>query len=110
MKAAMRFAVFPDGSEYHATKETHFAYHDSACGKVKGVSLNSLCGAYIGRVTEERGEADGQREAGTRLYEQPPAEFGLCRTCERIMTRRSGWRRVLSHYFRSLSGFRLVSR
>lgn len=110
MKDTMKFAVFPDGSEYHATKEISFTYHDSACGKVKVISLNSLCGAYIGSVTEEFNRADSDRAARTRIYEQPPAEFGLCKTCERLMTRRKGWWRVLAHYFRYWSGLRLASR
>lgn len=109
MNQAMKFAVFPDVAEYHATKEVSFIYHDSACGKVKGGSLNSLCGAYIGPVTE-RGASSVSGAAGTRLYDQPPAEFALCRTCERLMTKRSGWRRVLSRLFSRRSGFRVALR
>ena len=109
MKEAMKFAVFPDVAEYHATKEISFIYHDSACGKVKGVSLNSLCGAYVGPVTKP-GESSVNGAATTRLYDQPPAEFVLCRTCERLMTKRSGWRRVLSHLFNRWSGFRVAFR
>ena len=106
---AMKFAVFPDVAEYHATKEIPFAYHDSACGEVKGVSLNSLCGAYIGSVTE-LDSMDEHGTARTRLYDCPPAEFALCETCGRLMAKRKGWRRVLSHYFRYRSEFRPASR
>lgn len=113
MKEAMKFAVFPDVAEYHATREVPFAYHDSACGEVKGVALNSLCGAYIGSPAE-LGGADRQQEEGeharTRLFDLPPAGFAFCDTCARLMAKPKGWRRVLSHYFRYRGGFRLASR
>jgi hypothetical protein len=95
------FVVFPSSIEYHATKEIQFTYHSSTHGKVKGISLNSLCGAYVG-VVPYLGGSYPNGEPRTRLYAEPPAGFDFCRTCERLIGRRRGWTHLLSHIFRSL--------
>lgn len=105
----LKFAVFHSSTEYHATKEIPFAYHSSARGKVKGVSLNSLCGAYIGSVPYRGGVYDNG-EPMTRLYDEPPAGLELCKTCEHLMNRRSGWLRVISHFFHRWGSFRAASK
>jgi hypothetical protein len=109
MKANKKFAVFPSSTEYHATKETPFTYHSSTHGKVKGVSLNSLCGAYIGLVPYLGGiYPSGQPR--TRLYTEAPAGLDFCRSCERLMTKHGGWRLFLSHLYRRLGSFRDTSK
>lgn len=109
MKEIKGFAVFPSSHEYHATKETRFTYHSSTHGKVKGVSLNSLCGAYIGLVPYQEGlYPSGQPR--TRLYTQPPAGLDFCRSCERVMTKQGGLRVFLSHLYRRLGSFRATSK
>jgi hypothetical protein len=104
MKETKGFVVFPSSTEYHATKETQFTYHSSTHGKVKGISLNSLCGAYVG-VVPYRGGLYPNGEPRTRLYANAPAGFDFCRTCERLMTKRRRWRLVLSQLFRRRKSF-----
>jgi hypothetical protein len=101
MKDQKGFAVFPSSTEYHATKETQFTYHSSTHGKVKGVSLNSLCGAYVG-VVPYLGGVYPNGEPRTRLYAEPPPGFDFCRTCERLTGKRRKWTLLLSQIFRSL--------
>jgi hypothetical protein len=98
MKAARTFAVVPGGAEYHATR-------DGARGAVEGAPLNGLCGARVGSVTCS---AVGREEAGpaSRLYDEPPPGFGLCRVCGRLMLKRTGWTRLLSHLFHNRRGLR----
>lgn len=109
MKEIKGFAVFPSSSEYHAIKETPFTYHSSTRGKVKGVSLNSLCGAYIGLVPYQGGlYPNGQPK--TRLYDEAPAGLDFCRSCERLMIKQRGLRLFLSHLYRRLGNFRATSK
>jgi hypothetical protein len=109
MTQSKGFAVFPSSREYHATKETPFTYYSSTHGKVKGVSLQSLCGAYIGLVPYQGGVyANG--EPRTRLYTEAPAGFDFCRSCERLMGKRSGWSLFLAHLFRRRGSFRATSK
>lgn len=98
MKGTKGFVVFPSSTEYHATKETPFTYHSSTHGKVKGTSLNSLCGAYIG-VVPYSGGVYANGEPMTRLYAEAPEGFDFCKTCERLITKRSGWRLFISQLF-----------
>ncbi len=109
MKEIKGYAVFPSSHEYHATKETSFTYHSSAHGKVKGVSLNSLCGAYIGLVPY-RGGLYPNGDPRTRLYTEAPPGLDFCRSCERLMQKRSGWALFLSHLFRRRGNFRATSK
>jgi hypothetical protein len=104
MKEAKGFVVFPSSTEYHATKETQFTYHSSTHGKVKGISLNSLCGAYVG-VVPYRGGVYPNGEPRTRLYDEAPAGLDFCRTCERLIMKRGRWRLFLSQLFRRRKGF-----
>lgn len=109
MKENNGFAVFPSSHEYHATKETPFTYHSSTHGKVKGVSLQSLCGAYIGLVPYQ----DGLYPSGqprTRLYDEAPVGLDFCRSCERLTTKPGGWRLFFSHLFRRIGNFRATSK
>jgi hypothetical protein len=103
------YAVFPSSSEYHVTKETRFTYHSSTHGKVKGVSLQSLCGAYIGLVPY-LGGVYPSGEPRTRLYAEAPAGLDFCRSCERLMRKRTGWWYLLSHLFRRRGNFRATSK
>lgn len=109
MKEIRGFAVFPLSDEYHATKETPFTYHSSTQGKVKGVSLNSLCGAYIG-LLPYRGGLYPNGEPMTRLYTEAPAGLNFCRSCERLIRKRSGWTLFLSHLFCRRGSFRATSK
>lgn len=109
MKEIKGFAVFPSSDEYHATKEMPFTYHSSTHGKVKGVSLQSLCGAYIGLIPYEGGLYPSG-EPRTRLYDEAPAGLAFCRSCERLMTKRGGLRLFCSHLFRRLGNFRATSK
>ena len=109
MKEIKGYAVFPSSGEYHATKETSFTYYSSTHGKVKGVSLNSLCGAYIGLIPY-RGGVYPSGEPRTRLYDEAPPGFDFCRSCERLMTKRRGWGLFLSHLFRRMGSFRSTSK
>lgn len=109
MRESKGFAVFPSSTEYHATKETQFTYHSSTHGKVKGVSLNSLCGAYIGLVPYSGGLYPSG-EPRTRLYDEAPAGFDFCRSCERRMRKRSGLMLFLAHLFRRRVSFRSTSK
>jgi hypothetical protein len=109
MKEIKGFAVFPSSHEYHAIKETPFTYHSSTHGKVKGISLNSLCGAYIGLVPYVGGlYPSGQPR--TRLYDEAPVGLDFCRSCERLITKQSGWRLFLAHFYRRLGNFRATSK
>ena len=98
MKEIRGFVVFPLSHEYHATKETRFVYHSSTHGKVKGRSLNSLCGAYVGEVPF-RGGLYPNGDPMTRLYTEAPAGLELCKTCARLMRKRPRWRLFLSQLF-----------
>ncbi|HEY0323435.1 MAG TPA: hypothetical protein VGC66_20930 [Pyrinomonadaceae bacterium] len=104
MKEVKGFVVFPSSTEYHATKETRFTYHSSTHGKVKGLALNSLCGAYVGNVPY-RGGVYPNGEPMTRFYKDVPVGFDFCRTCERLMTKRRRWRLFLSQFFRRRKSF-----
>jgi hypothetical protein len=109
MKEIKGYAVFPLSKEYHAAKETSFTYHSSTHGKVKGVSLNSLCGAYIGLAPYQGGlYPSGQPR--TRLYTEAPAGFDFCKSCERLMIKRSGLSLFLSHLYRRLGSFRATTK
>ena len=105
MIATRGFVVFPSSAEYHATKETAFTYYSSTHGKVKGRSLNSLCGAYVGAVPY-RGGMYANGEPMTRFYTEAPAGFDLCKTCERLMIRPKGWRLFLWQLFHRRKNFR----
>lgn len=98
MRGTEKLVVFPSGTEYHMTKEVSFAYHSGAHGKVKGVMLNSLCGAYIGSIPYQD-EAYAEQESLPRLYDKPPPGFVLCQTCERSTTKPRRLVRLLSHFF-----------
>lgn len=109
MKEIKVFAVFPSSNEYHAAREIRFTYHSSTHGKVKGVSLNSLCGAYIGLVPYQGGlYPSGQPR--TRLYDEAPAGLDFCGSCERLITKPNGFRLFLSHLYRRLGNFRATSK
>ena len=109
MKDFKGFAVFPSGNEYHAAKETQFTYYSSTHGKVKGVSLNSLCGAYIGLVPYMGGFYPGGQPK-TRLYSEAPQGLDFCRSCERLMAKRGGLSLFLSHLYRRLGSFRATAK
>ena len=82
MNGVRKFAVFYSGAEYHATKEIPFARHVVTRGEVKGVSLNSLCGAHIGLVPYvEAVYPEGKPTP--RLYEEPTVGCVLCPQCAR---------------------------
>ena len=109
MNESKGFAVFPSSGEYHATKESSFTYHSSVHGKVKSVALNTLCGAYIGLVPYREGLYPSG-EPRTRLYEEAPAGFELCKSCERLMMKKSGLALFLSHLFRRRGNMRATSK
>jgi hypothetical protein len=109
MRGTRKFVVFPSGTEYHLIKEDAFAYHSSAYGKVKGVMLSSLCGAYIGSVPDEV-VAQVSDERLPSLYDEAPQGLLLCQTCARSATKQKGLARLLSHFFYHWRGFRAASR
>ena len=104
MKETKGFVVFPSSVEYHATKETRSTYHSSTHGKVKVLSLNSLCGAYVGSIPY-RGGMYPSGEPRTRLYAEAPAGFAFCKACERLTHKRGRLRLLLSQLFRRHRGF-----
>ena len=109
MNGVRKFAVLYSGAEYHVTKEIPFARHVVTRGEVKGVSLNSLCGAHIGLVPyAEALYANGKPTP--RLYEDLPVGCVLCTRCARAMKKQKGWRRLLSHLLYRRGGFRVASR
>ncbi len=109
MRGTGKLAVFDSSPEYHMTKEVLHTSHSGARDKVRSVSLSSLCGAYIGPVPYSgKVHANGRRMPC--LYDEPPVGFVLCRTCERLVTKRKGWSRLLSHFYHHWRGFRAASR
>lgn len=104
MKETKGFVVFPSSDEYHATKETRSTYHSSTHGKVKVLSLNSLCGAYVGSIPY-RGGVYPSGEPRTRLYAEAPAGFDFCKACERLTHKRSRLWLLLSRFFRRRKNF-----
>ncbi len=95
MRRVRKFAVVYSRAEYHATKEIPIARHVVTRGEVKGVSLNSLCGAHIGLVPYvEAVYPDGKPTP--RLYEEPPVGCVLCPQCARAIKKQKGWRPHLS--------------
>jgi len=99
------FAVFPDGAEYHETRETPSDHPRVPPGEARDVSLDSLCGARVGPVPCAVGLCPGGA-ATARLYDEPPAGLGLCRACARQMLKPKGWARLLSHLLHNKRGFR----
>jgi hypothetical protein len=108
MSGTVKFAVFHLGLEYHTTKETPLLYHSGASGEVRGVSLNTLCGAHIDLVPKNAGNSASADDL-PNLYDEPPAGLRLCKGCERVMTKRKGWIRLLAHLFHR-KGLRTASR
>lgn len=104
MRETKEFAVFPSSAEYHATKETRSTYHSSTHGKVKVVTLNSLCGAYVGSVPY-LGGVYPSGEPRTRLYPEAPAGLDFCKACERLTRKRSRLWLMLSQFFRRRQSF-----
>jgi hypothetical protein len=104
MKETMGFVVFPSSAEYHATKETRSTYHSSTHGKVKVLSLNSLCGAYVGSIPYHGGLYPSG-EPRTRLYAEAPEGFDFCKACERLTHKRSRLRLLISQFFRRRKSF-----
>lgn len=105
MSGSKKFASFPGGAEYHAMTETPCDRQSVERGGVNVGSLDSLCGVRVGPDPSVCGAADGGRPS-PRIYAEPPTGLPLCRACERLMVKRKGWPRLLSHLFQNKRGFR----
>lgn len=105
MGRARKFAVSSPGAECHATEGDSPARRVNGTGRAPAAALNGLCGSHLGAGSCAGGRgASGETPAA--FYDAPPSGLALCRACERLMAKRGGWSRLLSHLFHNKRGFR----
>ncbi len=104
IRGTAKFASFSGETEYHATRAILFDRYRGERSVEKTVALESLCGARI--HLSSGATKDAQAAASLHLYIEPPLELTLCKVCARLLSKRKGIARLLSHLFHNKRGFR----